>query len=327
MGTGRGAAGDGNLTINAGVVYGATYTGGKDNQGILFSVKTNGTGYQLLHSFTGADGEHPNSFPRFDAAGNLFSVAPYGGPGYTGADLSGSGVLFEITTAGTYVPQHYFSGGADGSDPGRIFFDASGNIFGAAGKGGSCNGKYKVAAGCGIIYEFVPSTGAFTVLYTFQGKTDGSLPLLGGINAAGDLFGSTPTGGFNQQGSLWELKKNTKGYSYGTLYSFTGNADGGTPDTSPVLVGQSTLVGTTVYGGSAPTTSGFGTLFQFAAGTLTTLHSFSGGADGGYPESTPLYIGGTIFGTTAFGGTQPCDTSDGTLISTYGCGTAFKYSP
>ena len=327
FGTKNGADPDGNLTLRDGYIYGNTFTGGSANQGTLFRVTTSGKAFKTLYSFSGSDGQHPDSNPRFDSAGNMFSVAAYGGPGFNGADLSGFGVLFELTAGGSFVPQHDFSGGADGGVPGRIYLDGSGTIFGSTSVGGSCTGTGLPAAGCGIIYSFVPSTAAFTTLYTFTGTSDGYVPELAGIDSKGNLFGATTNGGGDGYGTLFELVAGGSGtYTYKHLYDFTGGNDGAYPST-PALFGEK-LVGGTQRGPISQSSQGAGVLYQFQAGKLSTLYTFLNDSNGGYPFGTPVVTSsGTIFGTAAYGGVNPCNTSGGTLISSFGCGTIYEYNP
>ncbi len=250
-----------------------------------------------------------------------------------GQDKSGFGVLFEITTAGTYVPQHDFSGGADGGEPGRIFFDASGNIYGGTAIGGSCTGTGLPAAGCGTVYQFVPSTGQFNVLYTFTGTTDGYEPALGGFDSRGILYGATEFGGANGYGTLFKLVPNPKtgGYAYVHLYDFTGGSDGGDP-VNPFVQPNGTLVGGTTIGPVVSSDDqGAGVLYKFTPGTsqFQTLYTFTNNAHGGYPFGTPTVnpATGIIYGTTTYGGVVPCSTTGGTLISSFGCGTVFEFKP
>jgi len=112
LGTSNGASPNGNLTLSGTTLLGTTYTGGAADQGTVFQVKTTGKAFKQLYSFSGPDGSHPATYPRLDASGNLYSATQYGGPGYDGTDLSGNGVLFEISSKGHWTAQHYFSGGA-----------------------------------------------------------------------------------------------------------------------------------------------------------------------------------------------------------------------
>jgi uncharacterized repeat protein (TIGR03803 family) len=327
LGPTNGAAGLANVTLYQGYVVAGADFGGSADLGLMFAVKTNGTSFKVLHTFKGKDGSHPNSFARIASNGTLYSVASEGGPAYSSTN-AGDGVLFAITPSFAYVPEHYFSGGADGANPGRVFLDSSGTIYGSTNVGGGCSGTGVPANGCGVIYRFVPSTGVFTVLYTFTGGADGYLPQIGGIDAAGNLYGGTVYGGADGDGTLFELKNANGNYSYTLLYTFTGGADGANPYGPPSLAPNGTLVGTTFYGPVTQSGSGAGTLYTFKKGVLTTLFTFSNDANGGYPEGTPIMTSsGDIYGTTAFGGIAPCNTSGGTLISTYGCGVVYEYTP
>jgi uncharacterized repeat protein (TIGR03803 family) len=329
----QGADPDGNLTIKGDQLYGTTYSGGAANQGTLFRVKTDGTDYKPLHNFTGGDGEHPDSTPRFDSNGNLFSVAPFGGAGFTGTNLSGFGVLYELSNAGLFSVQHYFSGGADGGTPQRLFLNSSGTIFGSTFIGGSCTGTGLPAAGCGTVFSFVPSTGQFTTLYTFTGTSDGYEALLAGVDTIGNLYGATIDGGANGYGTLFELSPNTSGgYTYVHLYDFTGGADGAYPGGNPALLPGGALVGVTEYGPVTKSSQGSGVLYvlNFTKSKFTTLFTFLNDVSGGYPSGTPVVTGpDLIAGTTGYGGREdspPCNTSGGTLISSFGCGTVWVYN-
>jgi uncharacterized repeat protein (TIGR03803 family) len=329
LGASNGATGLANVTLFGGHVVGAAYGGGPANLGLVYAVKTDGTGYVVLHKFAGSDGAHPTSFPRITANQTLYSVTPSGGPGYTGIDGSGDGVLFAILPNRTYQVQHFFSGGADGATPGRIVLDSAGTVFGATSAGGSCTGTGLPANGCGVVYSYVPSTGAFTVLYTFAGGADGYAPQIGAIGPDGSLYGNTSYGGTHSQGTLFKLTKTGTGYSYSTLWAFTGGSDGASPFSPPTLTANGTLVGVTFYGPVTGTSTGAGTLYSLKNGVLTTLFTFTNDANGGYPQGTPIVTSaGAIVGTTAFGGSNAvCQTSTGVLISSFGCGTVFKYVP
>jgi len=71
-----------------------------------------------------------------------------------------------------------------------------------------------------------------TVIYSFAGAGTGTYPLASPVSdSAGDLYGSTEAGGeFGGDygyGTIFELVKGRKNWTYKVLYSFTGNTDGG----------------------------------------------------------------------------------------------------
>jgi uncharacterized repeat protein (TIGR03803 family) len=84
------------------------------------------------------------------------------------------------------------------------------------------------------------------------------------------------------------------------LYSFSGSTDGGYPYAGLIRDNAGTLYGTTQYGGS----SLYGTVFKVdTTGTETVLHSFTGGADGGYPYASVIQDNaGNLYGTANIGG-------------------------
>jgi uncharacterized repeat protein (TIGR03803 family) len=69
------------------------------------------------------------------------------------------------------------------------------------------------------------------------------------------------------------------------------------------LKGQ--LYGTTVSGGGGHCPSGCGTVFAIApeTGSETVVYTFKGGGDGANPYANPINVSGTLYGTTALGGT------------------------
>jgi len=52
-------------------------------------------------------------------------------------------------------------------------------------------------------------------------------------------------------------------------------------------------------------------VFQLEAQTFTNLYSFTGGSDGSSPQTSLVLAGGTLYGTTEFGGSS----SDGTVFA------------
>jgi hypothetical protein len=130
------------------------------------------------------------------------------------------------------------------------------------------------SATSGAVASKVP---AFTSLASFSGG-DGSEPVGGLVmDAAGDLFGATDSGGAFGHGAIFEIARTGGSYASTptTLASFSG-PDGGEPDGGLILDAAGNLLGTTFSGGAF----GQGTVFELAktgggyAGTPTSLVSF-----------------------------------------------------
>lgn len=143
-----------------------------------------------------------------------------------------------------------------------------------------------------------------TTLQSFTGA-DGADPGYGQLlmDANGNLFGTTLSGGNGGGGTVFELVNTGSGYSFQTLASFDSNdtVNGNTPVAGLTMDANGNLFGVTQAGGPANS----GTVFELANtgsgyGGLQTLASFSGGA---YPEGALLVdANGNLFGTTQFGG-------------------------
>ena len=87
------------------------------------------------------------------------------------------------------------------------------------------------------------------------------------------------------------------------LYNFAGASDGGDPYASLIRDAAGNLYSTFGYGGG---TSFSGGVFKVAPdGTETVLYSFTGGADGAFPEAALIRdSAGNLYGTTTQGGSD-----------------------
>jgi len=87
------------------------------------------------------------------------------------------------------------------------------------------------------------------------------------------------------------------------LYNFAGSSDGGDPYASLIRDAAGNLYSTFGYGGG---TSFSGGVFKVAPdGTETVLYSFTGGADGAFPEAAVIRDNaGNLYGTTTQGGSD-----------------------
>ena len=134
----------------------------------------------------------------------------------------------------------------------------------------------------GTIFK-MDSSGNLTTLYSFTGGADGAQPSGGLIQASdGYLYGATLAGGASSAGVVF--RTDTSG-NMTTLYSFSGGTDGYGPEGSLIQATDGYFYGVTQNGGNLTCeilpTSGCGTIFRIdSTGNLTTLYSFTGGADG-----------------------------------------------
>jgi uncharacterized repeat protein (TIGR03803 family) len=308
----------------AGNLYGTTNTGGAMDFGVAYKLDAAG-GYTALHSFTIADGAGPIAGVTLDPAGNLYGTTTLGGSvagSCTGSSYpSGCGVVYKIDPAGRETVLHSFTGGADGEIPfGGVIRDAAGNLYGTASGAGT--------PGHGVIFK-IDAAGNYTVLYSFQGGTDGAGPEAGVIrDAAGNLYGTACCGGTANQGVVYKFDA---AGNYTVLYSFTGGADGGVPMAGVVRDPAGNLYGTTTFGGTGTACGGScGVVYKVdPAGQETVLHSFAGEADGGAPYAGVIRdAAGNLYGTASNIGTggggvvYKLDAAGNyTVLYGFGCGT------
>lgn len=320
----------------AGNLYGTTTAGGKlgthcnaEGCGSVFKVEHAGTGwvYVPLYDFPGGEnGFVPQGRVIVAPDGSLYGTATAGGQGTCDTDDNlGCGVVFHLQPPAsicrsfscpwTETVLYAFTGGADGAYPnGDLVLDGAGNLYGIAGGGHFDNNI--CYSGCGVVYKLTKVNGSWseTVLYTFQGSTDGAYPSGGVVfDTSGNLYGAT-TGGGNLNcatgegtgcGTLYELSPSQSGWALNTLYTFEGGNDGYWPRGGLAFGGASTIYGTTVYGGNA----GGGTIFQLTniGGNLTfsTIYSLSGsrGSTGGPWGTLAVTPSGTLYGASLANGT------------------------
>jgi uncharacterized repeat protein (TIGR03803 family) len=255
------------IVDNAGNLYGTTVYGGNlfctnvglpNGCGVVFKLtrKTNGWSETILHSFSGGDGAYPVGGLVFDHAGNLYGTASSGGNLNCDAP-HGCGTVFKLTpnSDGSWSETvlYSFSGEPDGFGPNAtLVFDVAGNLYGTTASGGLFQGD-------GIVFELKPnSDGTWTeqILHRFV-KSDGSNPAAKlTFDAAGNLYGTTTTGGPFGSGTVFKLAPNGDGnWTENVLHSFS-VTDGSDPLGGVVFDSAGNLYGTTSMGGSIRDCSG-----------------------------------------------------------------------
>jgi uncharacterized repeat protein (TIGR03803 family) len=238
------------------------------------------------------DGTGPDGQLFIDSNGDLFGATVNGG-------ANGIGMTYEIVkTGGSFATPTFLADIPTGLNTlvgvPNLSADASGDLFGLMLTGG--------ANTLGAVVEFPKAGGSTTLATTFAGGAGGSHPagrLL--VDASGNLFGTTSSGGANNAGTVFEIKKT-----------------GGVYASAPTVL-------TSFSSGIVP--FGSGNLVEDAAGDLfgTTTDSVFEVKKIGATYATPVALGpfpagqigdltidanGDIFGTTTSGGAN----NDGTVF-------------
>jgi uncharacterized repeat protein (TIGR03803 family) len=171
--------------------------------------------------------------------------------------------------------------------------------------------------GSGSVFAVNIDGTGFTTLYLTN--PDEGLPNGGLVLSGNTLYGTAMGGGSSGCGTAFKV--NTDGTAFTTLHGFTGGSDGGNPNAGLVLSGN------TLYG----TASGFGSSVNqtvFALNTdgtaFSTLHSFTGGSDGGDPNGGLVLSGNTLYGSAREGGSSAGASGNGTVFAVKTDGTGFR---
>ena len=277
---------------------------------------------KVLHGFGNKSlgGLNPYSNLIFDASGDLYGTTLAGGH----HNLC---TVLELTpnADGGWTGNVLYSFGENATDASvpyaGLVFDGAGNLYGTTMGGG--------AYSFGAVFELTPASGGGwteQVLHSFNRYGDGAYPVVGlAIDAAGNLFGATSTGGYYDYGTAFELSPAAGGGWTETMVHAFNDGNGGYAVSALIFDGAGNLYGSARSGGLY----GRGTVFELssAAGgkwTEQVLHAFSDDATEGSTPYSSLIVdsAGNLYGTTFNGGSGVCAYG----IAGY-CGTVFELTP
>ncbi len=194
----------------------------------------------------------------------------------------------------TYGLLHWFDTLTDGTDP------TSGPILGSDGDFYGTTRGFSGTGPGGTLFR-ISAGGSLTVIYRFdESSTVGYRPQAGLVQGSdGLLYGTTRSGGAHGEGMIFKMTTSGVATPLYDLYSST---------TTPSLVWAPLLEAPdgNFYGVStAWDGTYYGKIFRItSSGSLTVLHRFTGGLDGGAPGMSGLALGanGELYGTTGSGG-------------------------
>src|SRR5277367_78226 len=161
-----------------------------------------------------ADGAYPIAPLTSDGTGNFYGTTHSGGQSGT------YGAVFELSPNGkggwNETVLHSFTLGSDGAYPvfSPVVFDSAGNLYGTTEDGG---------AGYGVVFELSPfeKSWAEKAIYTFKNSGDGGSPQSGvTVDASGNLFGVTPSGGPGNSATVFELSPSGSTWTEQVIYTF-----------------------------------------------------------------------------------------------------------
>jgi uncharacterized repeat protein (TIGR03803 family) len=309
-------------------LFGTTTTGGANQYGTVFKIKSDSSGYaHVLDLADATTGSGPDGALYYDGA-YLYGMTPTGG-------AYSKGIIFKIKPDGTgYLKLLDFDGATTGANPHGTLYSDGVYLYGPTPYGGANNlgtifkikpdgtgfiklldlnysygtfsncsfisdntFLYGVASdGCsssGSVYKIKPDGSSFTELHCFTGTPDGDFPMGSLLSDGTFLYGTTQNGGTNNKGTIYKVKPDGSGYL--KLLDFTGVANGSSPQSSLIYDGTY-LYGTAAGGG----TYNYGTIFKIMTdgSNYQKLFEFDGTAHGGTPHGALYSDGSFFYGTT-----------------------------
>jgi uncharacterized repeat protein (TIGR03803 family) len=295
-------------------VYGMTYTGGINGNGVIYRFDLQSRRYTVLHTFSALDasganedGANPGVALTRGPDDVFYGMASFGG-------TSGNGTIFKISASGDFTVLHAFSAvdanyhNEDGANPLRtVVIGTDGNLYGTTRLGGlnTCGPNL---SGCGVAWVMTP-WGSFSVLHQFQ-VTEGHAASL--LQARDGFFYGCAVWPFAAAGSGTLFRMAPSGGHFEILHRFSAvdvngiNSDGADCYEPLVETHPGVFFASTAYGGA----NGNGVVFRYSAEKgLEIVHAFSASnaagqnSDGANPLAR-LTRGedGALYSTASFGG-------------------------
>jgi uncharacterized repeat protein (TIGR03803 family) len=310
----------GMLALSGNALYGMTSYGGISNFGTIFRIKTNGKDFKVLHQFKGEDGASPRA-GLVSSGQVLYGTTASGGSAGEGtvfkinADGSGFSVLHSFAIAHEFNPVDWGCTNSDGRAPFSALVLSGNVLYGTTYSGG------KEASG--TIFRVNTDGSDFSVLHHFArgvlGKhprwftnTDGACPETALVLVRNTLYGMTPDGGVNGQGTLFKVGVDGTGFT--VLKTFPSNGlDDSSGGSSP---GPLVCMGGTLYGiPSGELCRTWGPMFRVNLdGTGFAKLLIFTNSPGMGPVTGLIPSGGVFYGTIMYGGEK-------------GGGIVFKVNP
>jgi uncharacterized repeat protein (TIGR03803 family) len=266
------------------VLAGLTSNGGAEGKGTAFTIKTDGSNFNVIKTF--ADwGKYPNGDFYKNSDGVLYGMTNTGG-------TYNAGTIFKMTTSGVVTIIRHLNGTTDGASPqGELIKGFDGNFYGMTNSGG--------ANTYGTIFKLTPD-GLYSVMKNFSYATDGTNPkghLVQGKDSS--FYGITYGGGTYGYGTIFKM---TKGGTFSVLRHLNGTTDGGQSYSSLVEGKDGNLYGITYSGGLYK----YGTIFKITkGGQFTVMRNLNLNTDGGYPQGDMIQgTDGYLYGMCYSGGTK-----------------------
>ena len=225
--------------------------------------------------------------------------------------------MFELSPSGGGWTEALIYPDTNNEPVGGLAMDTSGDLYGV-------DWNQVTGGGLGNVFKLTNSSGSWTatVIHAFDGSLVGAIPDglqpngPPAVDSAGNVYGTTGTGGSKNLGTVWKLTPVTTGTEAGTykekiLHSFTSTTTGDDPAAGVTLDSSGNIYGTTASGGkyltqcqnSKGTAVGCGTVFELPVDQTTTGDTYKykvlwnfDNTDGAVPGYLVLDSSGHLYG-------------------------------
>jgi uncharacterized repeat protein (TIGR03803 family) len=184
------------VVLSSNRLYGFTASGGAQGDGMLYSIgSADGSGFSDLFDFSGTNGAAPYATPTI-VGNTIFGSTDGGGPAQ-------AGTVFRINTDGNSFTNLYNFTPPNGENTDGAYPDFCGVVF----SGGKLYGATTTSGSGrqGTVYQLNPDGSGFTNLYDFSGSVDGAAPYATPVVSGNMLYGTTDSGGTNEEGIVFAL--------------------------------------------------------------------------------------------------------------------------
>ena len=287
-----------------GSLYGTVWKSGDGGAGCGTVYRLDGNAITVIHQFSSldltgrnADGCKPVAPVSFNSSGRLYVVTRQGGLGGNPIRPAPGAIVSMLPDGGQVELEHSFTGGADGASPAGALVWSGAIAYGATPQG---------------IYKF--DAGAITYVAALAAPGPRNPYGSPALDADGEIVAWATYGGAHNAGgiiALWPDTGVTRTIYDFPSYSFSGNMDNA-PLQSPTIASNGATYLASEFGGA----NGTGLIVK-AERTATVLHEFGpwiaaatpttprfATADGALPLGTLLDLGGWLYGTTYYGGSN-----------------------
>jgi uncharacterized repeat protein (TIGR03803 family) len=206
-----GAAPQGKLVQDAErMLYGTTSLGGDNGRGVVFRLATDGSGFQVLHTFGATTNDTTTGQPENDDGAIPVAGLTDGGDGFfygvtSVGGTEGLGVVFAISPdGGTFRVMHHFDGTTGARPAVELLLGTDGKLYGTTDAGGVTSSN--AASTLGTIFSIERDGSGFLRLHSFDGSA-GATPGSGLVQVGdADFVGTTTSSGRCGYGALYRYK-------------------------------------------------------------------------------------------------------------------------